>query len=1019
MKSNEIRDQIREAQINRVTALNLSSKKLTSLPPEISKLKNLTELDISNNELTSLPHEIGELKNLTSFNVSDNRLTLLPPEISELKNLTSLNISVNELTSLPHEISGLKSLTKLNVFDNRLASLPPEILELKDLTEFDIYGNQLTSLPPEISELKNLTRLNLANNQLTSLPSEVLELKDLTELDVSKNQLTSLPPEISELKNLIKFNMCENRLISLPPGISELKSLTELNIHENRLTFLPPEISELKNLTELDIYGNQLTSLPPEILGLKSLTKLNVFNNQLTSLPPEISELKNLTELDVSKNQLTSLPPEISELKSLTKLNIYENRLTFLPPEISELKSLTELNIYQNRLTSLPPEISELKSLTVLDISENQLTSLPPEISELKNLIKLDISSNQLTSLPIEILELDLKIEWEEKCEFSEFRSIYLHNNPFENPPTEIVKNGREAVLHYFKSLKSEKKRLNEVKVLLVGDGGAGKTSLVKRLFREEVDGNEPQTHGINISRWVAENGGREIKANFWDFGGQEIMHATHQFFLSKRSLYILVLDGRKDEKPEYWLKLIENFSGDSPILVVINKIDENPAFELNRKFLKAKYPSIRGFYRLSCKSNKGIEEFSKILKEELAKVKLLEIKWPKSWFNVKSRLEGLRLNCSLIEYYHNSEHCNFITYWEYKKMCEEEGIKNESEQDTLVDFLHDLGVILHFRDIPLLNTHVLEPEWVTNAVYKIINSRVIADSRGVMKLDMLPEILRQNTKSDFYYPPDQYNFIINLMKKFELSYELDDSTMLLPSLLEIQEPNFNFDYDGTLKFIIDYDFLPPSVMPRFIIKMNRNVKDDLRWRTGVVIEDKYFDSCAVIRADNEAKRINIYVKGEQRRDYFVFILQNFREINNSFEKLKATEKIPLPDNPEVTVSYKHLIKLEIKGIDMYMPDGSDYEYRVCDLLGTIINRSSERALMEDMWQITEMSKSNEKEILEIFRNLQENATESDTEESLLNKINTNFPTSPYFNRIGINFGEIVRLYLKQRKRRS
>ena len=65
-------------------------------------------------------------------------------------------------------------------------------------------------------------------------------------------------------------------------------------------------------------------------------------------------------------------------------------------------------------------------------------------------------------------------------------------------------------------------------------------------------------------------------------------------------------------------------------------------------------------------------------------------------------------------------EHCNFIQYNEYKLICDEEGISSESEQNTLVDFLHDLGVILHFKDIPLLNTHVLEPEWVTNAVYKI-----------------------------------------------------------------------------------------------------------------------------------------------------------------------------------------------------------------------------------------------------------------------------------------------------------
>jgi len=705
--------------------------------------------------------------------------------------------------------------------------------EIKDLireaqrsnvTVLDLSNRNLTSLPPEISELKCLTHLNMCYNQLTSLPPEISELKNLTHLNIYYNRLTSLPSELSELKNLTQLNISYNRLTSLPPEISELKNLTQLKISNNRLTSLPPEISELKNLTQLKISNNRLTSLPPDISELKNLTQLDISGNQLISLSTEISELKNLTQLNICYNLLTSLPPEISELKNLTQLNISYNKLTSLPPEISELKNLTHLNICYNLLVSLLPKISELKNLTQLSISGNQLTSLPPGISELKNLKKLDISGNRLPFLSQEILELVLElgldIEWENRWKSN---IIFVTGNFFEPPPVEITIKGREAIINYFKALEGEEKPLNEVKVLLVGDGGAGKTSLVKRIFGEKVDGNESQTQGINIRKWVVGNGESEIKANFWDFGGQEIMHATHQFFLSKRSLYILVLDGRKDEKPEYWLKLIENFGGDSPVLVVINKIDENPAFELNRKFLREKYPSVRGFYRLSCKSGEGAKEFSNILVKELKAVKHLEIKWPKSWFNVKSKLEIMCPNyTSDFGVEGECEHCSFIQYNKYKMMCDEEGISSASEQNTLVDFLHDLGVILHFRDIPLLNTHVLEPEWVTNAVYKLVNSKEIAESRGVLKLDMFAEILKQRTERDFYYPPDQYGFFISLMTKFELSYDLDDRTVLLPGLLEIQEPDFEFDYEGTLRFIIDYDFLPPSVMPRFIVKMNR-----------------------------------------------------------------------------------------------------------------------------------------------------------------------------------------------------
>ena len=68
-------------------------------------------------------------------------------------------------------------------------------------------------------------------------------------------------------------------------------------------------------------------------------------------------------------------------------------------------------------------------------------------------------------------------------------------------------------------------------------------------------------------------------------------------------------------------------------------------------------------------------------------------------------------------------------------------------------------------------------------------------NSGGILKLDMFAEILKENNGEKFSYPPDQYGFVLSLMKKFELSYELDDSTVLLPALLEIQQPDFEFDY--------------------------------------------------------------------------------------------------------------------------------------------------------------------------------------------------------------------------------
>ena len=300
------------------------------------------------------------------------------------------------------------------------------------------------------------------------------------------------------------------------------------------------------------------------------------------------------------------------------------------------------------------------------------------------------------------------------------------------------------------------------------------------------------------------------------------------------------------------------------------------------------------------------------------------------------------------------------------------------------------MGVVLHFKDFELLDTHVLEPKWVTNAVYKIINSDRLAACKGVLKLKLLDELLKKEEEDDYDYPPGKYRYIIDLMKKFELCYEIDNETVLLPDLLEVQEPAFDFDYAGALKFVIDYDFLPRSVMPRFIVKMHNDiVRGELRWRTGVVLEDNAFHSTAVIKADVDDEKLSIYVDGEQKRDYFSAILFTLRGINRSFEKLKAIEKVPLPDEPEVTVSYNHLIRLEKHHIEDFIPDGSENEYRVKDLLGTLY-----------------VEKKTEEEILQLLRELKD---KSDTEETLLKKAEDVVMLQPNFMGIGIDVKKVIK----------
>ncbi|MHC4519690.1 MAG: COR domain-containing protein, partial [Planctomycetota bacterium] len=374
----------------------------------------------------------------------------------------------------------------------------------------------------------------------------------------------------------------------------------------------------------------------------------------------------------------------LNETGHVVRLSCPDVPIQRMPAPILGLRHLRSLYLTRAKITHLPKELANLKDLKYLEIFERcMIRSIHPRVMDL--------------GLPIHLYRV------------GSYRGICLVDAPLEEPPVEIVTQGREAILVYFDSLKGKRTALNEIKVLLIGDGGAGKTSLVRRFVGERFNSMEPQTHGINIRSWELPGTRPSVRVRFWDFGGQEIMHATHQFFLSKRSIYILVLDGRRDEKTEYWLKHIQSFGGDSPVVVALNKTDQNPAFDVNRRFLLRKYPSIRGFYRVSCAKGSGIADLLDGVREAVRSVDIVKTTWAANWFGVKEHLERIE--------------SHYISYDEYETICTTHGINDEKSTQTLLDFLHDLGVVLHFRDFKLLDTHVLEPEWVTQAVYRILNS--------------------------------------------------------------------------------------------------------------------------------------------------------------------------------------------------------------------------------------------------------------------------------------------------------
>ena len=438
---------------------------------------------------------------------------------------------------------------------------------------------------------------------------------------------------------------------------------------------------------------------------------------------------------------------------------------------------------------------------------------------------------------------------------------------------------------------------LNEAKLILVGDGAVGKTSLVNRLLYDKFKTN-PKTEGIDRHQWNLLIDKDNIRLNVWDFGGQEVLHATHQFFLTKRSVYILVLDPRRGEQEsrlEYWLKLIQSFGSDSPILIAINKSDEEHRLTLNQRFLKDKYPSIKEFYSVSCVTGQGIAELKQGIKNTVTLLPHIHFLMPASWFKLKQSLEQSTKN--------------YISYDDYKNLCVQNEITEQISQSTLCSFLNDLGIVLNFSDDErfdrLRETNVLNPEWVTNAIYKLLNNLELFRSHGVFAVSDLARML----DSSAYPSIKEHQFIIDMMRKFELCFSITDTqNYLIPELLQNEEPDLNWNKDDSLRFEYHYDILPHSVFSRFIVRLHEYISQKTYWRTGVVLAHE--NNKALIKADIEDKKIFILVDGNNtnRRVLLGIIRQHFDYINKTIKGLEAKEKVPYKN---VILDYQDLIDLE------------------------------------------------------------------------------------------------------------
>ncbi|KAH9635117.1 hypothetical protein HF086_000838 [Spodoptera exigua] len=115
-------------------------------------------------------------------------------------------------------------------------------------------------------------------------------------------------------------------------------------------------------------------------------------------------------------------------------------------------------------------------------------------------------------------------------------------------------------------------------KVVLIGDSGVGKSSLLSRFTRNEFNLESKSTIGVEFATRSIEVDGKTIKAQIWDTAGQERYRAITSAYYRGAVGALLVYDIAKHlsyENVERWLRELRDHADQNILIMLVgNKSD-------------------------------------------------------------------------------------------------------------------------------------------------------------------------------------------------------------------------------------------------------------------------------------------------------------------------------------------------------------------------------------------------------------------------------------------------------------
>ncbi|XP_062577865.1 uncharacterized protein LOC134239727, partial [Saccostrea cucullata] len=771
----------------------------------------------------------------------------------------------------------MENVNSIDLGLTKKVNFPGDFFEkLPNLENFSLTRCSLKDkhpLPGNSGTLKELRYVNIGNVNVTELPSDILRAEKLKEArfqGIPLVKIKNIMQRFSKPYVLTKLILNDIKLEELPSDIKNLTLLEELSIDHNPLKRLPIALKELKKLRVLSIKGFPLMNFNGEV---ESLTRQQY--KAWHKENPAIVNFLTTEKVDALFDEVDRKRRGSLDVSEIAQLNL---KLFFLLPRFGT-------DGFNEKYGGWPDVIFKLTQLKELYFGYQGITLIPSDLKALTHLEVVDLQHCPL----LETLSAKLGF-------MINLKNINLQHCPsLRTPPHEVVSRGFESVKAYLKRLDGGFTTCRRTKLMFVGVGDAGKTSLLKALTSTSKKTSGTQnallTDGIDIKSWkvkVPDKG--EIVYSAWDFAGQSVYYNTHQFFLTSRAVYLLLWNmrmGFQHAGLDFWLSSIACHAPDAPVLIIGTQADQIPKPEIEEKVIKNSYPQIQGFHYVSSIQGTGIKELEEQLIEITLQQPYLEEKIPQVWLNLEDKMLKMRKDSSILD------------WSQVEQIARDEGIYHEQDLKEAISFLDNLGTVQYFDTDFLRDKVVVDPQWIVKVMACVVSVRASAIQKNDGRFE--------HSQLDVVW--DKYDaklrpWLLSLTEEFDLTFPLPGQPLnIVPCLLPIEPPEefrwpdldpLSSDGISENKIMYKFVYLPGGLFNRLQVRLFNFSDGKMIWKKGSYLQKN--QHLALIQQNSE-RQLTVTVQGP-RPENVLFLIHEVLEslITESYHGVTYDYYIPCPD---------------------------------------------------------------------------------------------------------------------------